>query len=114
MVSVTVTKLPPGPENNIPLVGRLYSIYCVDFVYFIKWSKHSWKYVYSLKAVDEFRTLIASVTYVMLTKISINEEEGSIKGTLLIGEKMIDFWLTGHHDESCLDIWQRFFIPACV
>lgn len=112
---VTVTKLPPGPKENIPVVGRLYSIYHGDFVYFAKWPQHSWKHTYSSKATEEIRSLVRSVPYVMLTKISISEDKGTVTGSLLVGEKTLDFWIaTNSADEDCLSVWQSFFIAACI
>lgn len=112
---IKATKLPPGPEENKPIVGKLYSIYHGDFVFFAKWPQHSWtREEHSSKSLEEIRDLIRSVPYAMLTKISINEDVGSLRGSLLVGKKTIDFWLQCKENETCLDVWQTYFISACV
>jgi hypothetical protein len=125
MRTVRVTKLPPGPEENKPIVGRLYVIYLPqNFAEFAKWPGQKWggrnKNQQTLEEVaqtleevaTEILYLVQSVSYAMLVAYNEDEQSGCIRGTMLVGQKTVDFWIPGIEEETCLDAWQRFFLPA--
>ncbi len=109
---IKITKIPSGPNTNVPVVGQMYCVHDVwVFSCWCKFTNEDWA---QERSADIFTDLISSVPYVMLTKYSQNDREGQIKGQILVSEKLIDFWLAPEPDEntSCIDIWHRYFVPA--
>lgn len=115
---VKVTKLPPGPSENDPIVGKLYSVHNItDLACYCKFPNESWK---DERDVMVLVDLLRSVPYVLLTHFNQNEEEVWIEGRLLVAQKFVDFWVPycgQYHPEiheTCTDLWKTYFIPATM